>query len=83
MSSSQQHPSLGLSITSEQRDRAETLLKDAYADGRIDELEFDNRIDQVLVATTRKDLNEAFYGLVEVPAISTAPQAQAAQPQVS
>ncbi len=58
------------------------MLKDAYADGRIDGLEFDSRIDQVLAATTRKDLNQAFYGPVKVPTPPTAPETRGAQPPV-
>src|SRR4029434_8992809 len=59
-------------VTTEQRDRAESWLKEAYADGRISELEFDQRIGQVLSAVSSKDLNEAFYGLVQVPTPSRA-----------
>lgn len=66
------HPSLGLAVTAEQRDRAERFLAEAYADGRLNEFEFDARMDQVLGAQTRKDLNQAFYGLVDVPAASQA-----------
>jgi len=66
------HPSLTMHVTSEQRDRAESWLKDAYADGRISEAEFDQRIGLVLTAVTRKDLNEAFYGLVQIPTPSRA-----------
>ena len=72
MNSTYEHPSLKLYVTPEQRDRAETWLKEAYADGRISELEFDQRIGQVLSATTRKELNEAFYGLVQIPTPSRA-----------
>ena len=67
-----EHPSLKTHVTPEQRDRAESWLKEAYADGRISELEFDQRIGQVLSAVSRKDLNEAFYGLVQVPTPSRA-----------
>ena len=67
-----EHPSLSMHVTPEQRDRAESWLKDAYADGRISESEFDRRIGQVLTAVTRKELNEAFYGLVQVPTSSRA-----------
>ena len=73
ISSSDEHPSLTLRISPDQRDRAESLLKDAYADGRIDELDFDARISQVLGAVNRRQLNEAFYGLVELPAQLPAP----------
>lgn len=83
MSSSHEHPSLTMRVTPEQRDRAESLLKDVYADGRIDEPEFDSRISQALTAQTRKDLNQAFYGLVEVPDPLLDPRASSArQPPV-
>ena len=72
MSPTYEHPSLKMYVTPEQRDRAESWLKEAYADGRITELEFDTRIGQVITAETRKDLNEAFYGLVQVPTPSRA-----------
>lgn len=72
MNATYPHPSLTLPVTEDQRDRAEAWLKDAYADGRITEAEFDRRIGHVLSAVTRKDLNEAFYGLVQVPVPSRA-----------
>lgn len=68
--SSFEHPSLRTPVTQEQRDRAEEHLQTAYAEGRITEQEFDRRIEMVLSASTRKDLNEAFYGLVEAPSYS-------------
>jgi uncharacterized Tic20 family protein len=67
-----QHPSLTMHVTPEQRERAEHWLQEAYADGRVSEDEFDQRIGQVLSAVTRRDLNDAFYGLVEVPPVSRA-----------
>lgn len=66
MSASFEHPSLGTPVTTEQRDRAEQYLQTAYADGRIAEDEFDHRIGQVLAASNRRELNDAFYGLVDV-----------------
>jgi len=72
MSATYEHPSLSMHVTPEQRDRAESWLKDAYADGRISEVEFDQRIGQVISAITRKEMNEAFYGLVQVPTPSRA-----------
>src|SRR5215204_5334447 len=66
MSATYEHPSLHMQVTPAQRDRAESWLKEAYADGRISKREFDQRIGQVLSAVTRKELNEAFYGLVQV-----------------
>ena len=47
MSPTYEHPSLKMYVTPDQRDRAESWLKEAYADGRITELEFDTRIGQV------------------------------------
>lgn len=70
MNATYEHPSLRLPVTDEQRNRAENWLQEAYADGRITSEEFDHRIGQVLSATTRKELNEAFYGLVQVPSTS-------------
>lgn len=61
-----EHPSLNEPVTEQQRDRAEAWLQGAYADRRISEDEFDRRIGQVISAVTRRDLNLAFYGLVDV-----------------
>ena len=72
MSPAYEHPTLKMYVTPDQRDRAEAWLKEAYADGRITEVDFDARIGQVITAETRKDLNEAFFGLVHVPTGSTA-----------
>ena len=72
MNGTYEHPSLKMYVTPEQRDRAESWLKEAYADGRMSEAEFDTRIGRVLSAETRKDLNEAFYGLVRIPTPSSA-----------
>ena len=72
MTAMYEHPSLKMHVTADQRDRAEDWLKEAYADGRISESEFDARIGQVLSADNRKELNEAFYGLVHVPTPSQA-----------
>ena len=48
MNGTYEHPSLRMYVTPEQRDRAESWLKEAYADGRVSEAEFDARIGQVL-----------------------------------
>ena len=72
MSPTYEHPTLQLRVTNDQRDRAESWLKEAYADGRVSESEFDTRIGQVLSAVNRRDLNQAFYGLVQVPTPSRA-----------
>jgi uncharacterized Tic20 family protein len=67
MTASYEHPSLRTPVTSQQRDQAEHYLQTAYADGRLGEAEFDRRIGQVIQASSRKELNDAFYGLVDVP----------------
>jgi uncharacterized Tic20 family protein len=72
MTAMYEHPSLKMHVTPEQRDRAESWLKDAYAEGRVTESEFDTRMGQILSADNRKELNEAFYGLVHVPSPSQA-----------
>lgn len=72
MTATHEHPSLRLPVTPEQRDRAENWLQEAYADGRISEFEFDRRIGQVISADNRRELNEAFFGLVQVTAPSQA-----------
>ena len=68
MQASYEHPSLRIPVTAEQRERAADYLKTAYADGRISEAEFDRRIGEVLKAANRKELNDAFFGLVDVSA---------------
>lgn len=65
MNPAYEHPSLSLLVSDEQRDRAVDWLQRAYADGRLTEIELDQRLDQVFAARTRKDLNLAFYGLVQ------------------
>ena len=72
MSAMYEHPSLQMQVTPQQRERAEVWLQEAYADGRISEDEFDHRIGQVISAVSRRDLNDAFYGLVAVPMTSQA-----------
>lgn len=74
-----------LLITEEQRERAERWLQEAYADGRLDALEFDQRLGVALQARTRGDLNRAFHGLT-APArphgrvVATRPAVQAPAP---
>ena len=66
------HPSLQTSVTPEQRDRAVSWLQQAYAEDRIGESELDWRLGQVLESTNRRELNQAFYGIVSVPLASQA-----------
>ncbi|MEA5154108.1 DUF1707 domain-containing protein [Raineyella sp.] len=72
MTPAYEHPSLNLLVSDEQRDRAVDWLQRAYADGRLTEVELDQRLDQVFAARTRKDLNLAFYGLVQPTSTSQA-----------
>lgn len=69
--------SLDWPITEEQRQRSEEFLQECYADGRIDLLDFEQRVGIVLSARTRGELNPAFNGLARVPlhsqAVATAP----------
>lgn len=67
-----EHPTLTQEVTEAERNRAEAWLKDAYANGRLTPSEFDRRIGIALTATTRRELNSAFLGLVGVPALATA-----------
>ncbi|MFW6599400.1 DUF1707 and DUF4870 domain-containing protein [Propionibacteriaceae bacterium Y2011] len=70
-----EHPSLATPITEDERQRAETFLMDAYADGRINEYEFDRRIQLAIQANNRSELNGAFLGIVAVPSSGTSPRA--------
>ncbi len=72
MNPTYEHPTLKMSVTAEQRERAADYLQQAYAEDRIGEAEFDYRIGRALSAGTRRELNDAFYGLVQVPLTSQA-----------
>lgn len=72
MNPTYEHPSLKMNVTAEQRERAADYLQQAYAEDQIGEAEFDYRIGRALSATTRRELNDAFYGLVQVPLTSQA-----------
>lgn len=53
----------GSQVRPEDRDRAERHVSEAYAEARINEFEFDARMEQVLSARTRVELNGALQGL--------------------
>lgn len=63
-----EHPSLGLPVTEEQRERSLAYLQQAYAEGRLTIYELDARVETVLQATTRREMNQAFEGLARIPA---------------
>lgn len=62
-----EHPSLGLPVTDEQKDRAVDYLQQAYAEGRLTIYEFEDRVQTVLEASTRREMNRAFTGLATIP----------------
>lgn len=57
------HASLDLRVGDSERARAQAILQDAYAAGRLDHSEFDQRLGLVLTAQTRRDLNRSVSGL--------------------
>lgn len=58
-----------------ERDRAVSMLQEAYSEGRIDKAELDQRIDAALAAQTRADLATALRGLqFGAPAGASVPQ---------
>lgn len=52
-------------ISTPERDRAVDMVSQAYAEGRLNEGELDGRLNQVMTAQTRTELNQALYGLVD------------------
>lgn len=56
-----------LAVTEAQRRRSLAYLQRSFAAGRITREEFERRMELVLLADTRRDLDEAFRGLVRVP----------------
>ncbi|MBO0843295.1 MAG: DUF1707 and DUF4870 domain-containing protein [Nocardioides sp.] len=61
----------GLRCTHADRDRVVELLKDAYAEGRLDQAEFDARFDQAMHARTYVELDRVLVDLV--PGVAPAP----------
>lgn len=58
-----------LLVSDQQRDRAVNQLQAAYANGALDEVEFDRRLDSALGARDRAELNRALMGLPRVSPI--------------
>ncbi len=67
-----EHPNLSLLVTDTQRERVVSYLQEAYADGRLTEIELDTRVGQALTARTRRELNASLANLVQVPISSSA-----------
>ncbi|HSO68738.1 MAG TPA: DUF1707 domain-containing protein [Arachnia sp.] len=68
----------------QERDRYLDLLSTAYADGRLDESEFEARSNAVLAAVTHRDAMAQFQGLPQpniVPVAPTYPRPQQGPPQ--
>lgn len=61
-------PAPGTRITNIERERVEGRLKDAYAEGRLDEFELDRRLEAVMSATSRAQLSAAVAGVVPLSA---------------
>ncbi|MFC5260648.1 DUF1707 and DUF4870 domain-containing protein [Kribbella qitaiheensis] len=64
-----------LLVTPAQRDRAVEILQEMYADGRVERVEFDTRLELALKARTRAELNGTFDGLVARPVPTYVPAA--------
>lgn len=62
-----EHPALSLPVTEQDRERSLGYLRRAYGENRLTEYELDQRLEVVLTATTRRELNRAFDGLAVVP----------------
>ena len=69
-----EHPTLGLHVTEAERQEAGRRLRWAYDSGRLSPQDFDRRSGIVALATTRRDLNTAFLGLVQVAQPRLRPQ---------
>lgn len=59
-------------ITDQQRERAVDYLQQAYAQGALDEVTFDERLAQALTARTRGELNMSLRGIARIAGTSTA-----------
>lgn len=53
-------------VSDQQRDRAVNHLQSCYANGTLDEAEFDKRLDAALAARDRAELNRSLQGLAQI-----------------
>ena len=67
------HHSLDLRVGDLERSNAESILQDAYAAGRLDEFELDQRLGMVMTAQTRRDLDRSLAGLPARPLMAPRP----------
>lgn len=66
MSALPEHPSLVLAVTPREREAAIQRLRTAHDEGTITAADLDLRLGMATMAQSRRDLNTAFLGLVEV-----------------
>ncbi len=66
MSTSHEHPSLVLAVTPADRQAAVERLRAAYNEGALSAGDYDRRAGMATMAHSRRDLNTAFLGLVDV-----------------
>jgi hypothetical protein len=63
-----EHPSLVLAVTAADRQAAVERLRAAYDEGAITAGDYDRRVGMAAMAQSRRDLNTAFLGLIDVSA---------------
>jgi uncharacterized protein len=71
-----QVPPAHLRVTHQDREHVVEHVKTAYAEGRLDELEFDDRLERAMTARTHGDLMpimKELYGTAPVPRVAPAP----------
>jgi hypothetical protein len=66
VSASHEHPSLVLAVTPADRQAAVERLRAAYDEGSLTASDYDRRAGMAAMASSRRDLNTAFLGLVDV-----------------
>jgi hypothetical protein len=66
VSASHEHPSLVLAVTPADRQAAVERLRVAYDQGALTASDYDRRAGMAAMAQSRRDLNTAFLGLVDV-----------------
>jgi len=75
-------PPAHLRVTNQDREHVVEHIKAAYADGRYDKLEFDDRLERAMTARTHGDLMpimDEIYGPNAVPQLAPAPSAPVPQ----
>lgn len=70
------HPLGDLRVSDAEREPVIQRLQDAYAEGRLDEDEFDMRVQLAITAKTRNELGAVTRDLVPVPPVPQAPLAR-------